>query len=111
MVVNGSVEFYRFVYLEYFFLLYLKFELVEGICFFVMFLLMVLVNILFLIVVWKDFEKSFWLLIIYFLIGFGIIDFFIGVIMELFFVFYYIMCFLRGGKNIFVFIFCFYEVG
>lgn len=71
--------------------LYMKFEFVEGICFLVLFVLMVFINILFLIVIWKDLEKNFRLLIIYFLIGFVIVDFLIGMLIELFFVVYYIM--------------------
>lgn len=73
--------------------LYMKFEFVEGICFLVLFVLMVFINILFLIVIWKDLEKNFKLLIIYFLIGFVIVDFLIGMLIELFFVVYYIMNF------------------
>ena len=111
MAVNGSAEPHRSAHLEYLLSLYLKFELAEGICLSVMSLLTVSANILLLIAVWKDPEKSFRSPTTYFLIGLGITDLLTGATTEPFFALYYIMRFLRGGKNIPASISRLYEVG
>lgn len=111
MAVNGSAEPHRSAHLEYLLSLYLKFELAEGICLSVMSLLTVSANILLLIAVWKDPEKSFRSPTTYFLIGLAITDLLTGATTEPFFALYYIMRFLRGGKNIPASISRLYEVG
>lgn len=100
MAVNGSAEPNRSAHLENLLSLYMKFELAEGICLSIMSLLTVSANILLLIAVWKDPEKSFRSPTTYFLIGLGITDLLTGATTEPFFALYYIIRFLRGGKNI-----------
>ena len=112
MALNGSAaEPNRSAHLEYLLSLYMKFELAEGICLSVMSLLTVSANILLLIAVWKDPEKSFRSPTTYFLIGLGITDLLTGATTEPFFALYYITRFLRGGKNIPASILRLYEVG
>ena len=111
MAVNVSTETDRSTHLEDLRSLYMKFELAEGICLSIMSLLTVSANILLLIAVWKDPEKSFRSPTTYFLIGLGITDLLTGATTEPFFALYYIMRFQRGGKNIPASILRLYEVG
>ena len=111
MAVNESAEPNRSAHPEDLLSLYMKFELTEGICLSIMSLLTVSANILLLIAVWKDPEKSFRSPTTYFLIGLGITDLLTGATTEPFFALYYIMRFLRGGKNIPASISRLYEVG
>lgn len=111
MAVNGSAEPNRSAHLENLLSLYMKFEFAEGICLSVISLLTVSANILLLIAVWKDPEKSFRSPTTYFLIGLGITDLLTGATTEPFFALYYIMRFLRGGENIPASISRLYEVG
>lgn len=100
MAVNGSSEPSSSAHLENLLSLYMKFELTEGICLSIMSVLTVSANILLLIAIWKDPEKSFRSPTTYFLIGLGIADLLTGATTEPFFAVYYIMRFLRGTKNI-----------
>ena len=98
--MNGSSEPSSSAHLENLLSLYMKFELTEGICLSIMSVLTVSANILLLIAIWKDPEKSFRSPTTYFLIGLGIADLLTGATTEPFFAVYYIMRFLRGTKNI-----------
>ena len=111
MAVNESTEPNRSAHQEDLISLYMKFELAEGICLSVMSLLTVSANVLLLIAAWKDPEKSFRSPTTYFLIGLGITDLLTGATTEPFFALYYIMRFLRGGKNIPASISRLHEVG
>ena len=111
MAANGSAEANRPTHLEDLLSLYMKFELAEGICLSVMSLLTVSANVLLLIAVWKDPEKSFRSPTTYFLIGLGITDLLTGATTEPFFALYYIMRFLHGGENIPASISRLHEVG
>lgn len=111
MTLNSSTEPSRSAHLEDLLSLYMKFELAEGICLSIMSLLTVSANILLLLAVWKDPEKSFRSPTTYFLIGLGITDLLTGATTEPFFALYYIMRFLRSGKNIPLSISRLYEVG
>lgn len=111
MTLNSSAEPNRSVHLEDLLSLYMKFELAEGICLSIMSLLTVSANILLLLAVWKDPEKSFRSPTTYFLIGLGVTDLLTGATTEPFFALYYIMRFRRGGKNIPLSISRLYELG
>lgn len=111
MTLNSSAEPNGSAHLEDLLSLYMKFELAEGICLSIMSLLTVSANILLLLAVWKDPEKSFRSPTTCFLIGLGITDLLTGATTEPFFALYYIMRFLRGGKNIPLSISRLYEVG
>ncbi|XP_022792261.1 dopamine D2-like receptor [Stylophora pistillata] len=80
--------------------LYMKFELAEGICLSVLSILTVSTNILLLVAIWKDPERSFRSPTTYFLIGLAIADLFTGISTEPFFAVFYIMNFQSGGKHI-----------
>lgn len=110
MALNESAE-PSSAHLENLRSLYMKFELTEGICLSIMSVLTVSANILLLIAIWKDPEKSFRSPTTYFLIGLGIADLLTGATTEPFFAVYYIMRFLRGTKNIPLVISHLYDVG
>ncbi len=109
MAVNESTD--SSAHLENLRSLYMKFELTEGICLSIMSVLTVSANILLLIAIWKDPEKSFRSPTTYFLIGLGIADLLTGATTEPFFAVFYIMRYLRGPKNIPALISRLYDVG
>lgn len=100
MAANGSQPANKSAHHENLMNLYMKFELAEGICLSIMSVLTVSTNILLLIAIWKDPEKSFRSPTTYFLIGLAIADLLTGATTEPFFAVYFIMRFQRGGKRI-----------